>query len=401
MMKQNPGYLDTNRSIRNVYVNVPYCEAKCPWCYIPIRIGDKEKARQYSRALKEQIRSFDIGEVPSGPASVPIERIYFGGGTANLLDPGELVELLDLLKARFVVLETTLVTLEVIPNWLTKDPFEVVRSGGFNRISVAAQSFHDSRLKGLSRTHSSNHCSRTVDAARRAGFVQVATELMWGYPGAENTEMAADFQRAIACGATEVTCQWFNTVPNGTPPELKDRERLEHIYTLARAVAVDAGFTSPSLQVFNQNEVQTPPNGNNGPGIALTDHGAIAGFGWGAKSYIGTQLGVTPGKIEEYLSNPSRPQDFSEIEGVSLELGTMLYQLTAYRSFDGNEFVRFFGYESLEQAVTVSVWLNELLAAGLVLQRHSQDYEVTDAGEALLDMYMAWLGLNNRGGVRT
>jgi oxygen-independent coproporphyrinogen-3 oxidase len=109
--------------VKNIYVNIPYCESKCYWCYIPIQIGNKDKANSYFQAIKEEIGNFDINQ-ESITTSIVIERVYFGGGTANFLSSSHLAEIFNLLKHKFCFSNTPIVSIEVFPNWQNKEPFE-------------------------------------------------------------------------------------------------------------------------------------------------------------------------------------------------------------------------------------------------------------------------------------
>ncbi|MEG2634098.1 MAG: radical SAM protein, partial [Oscillospiraceae bacterium] len=60
-----------------LYIHIPFCARKCPYCdfySVPLEWGT---ARQYVSAVINQIQTADKSEV---------DTVYFGGGTPSLLN---------------------------------------------------------------------------------------------------------------------------------------------------------------------------------------------------------------------------------------------------------------------------------------------------------------------------
>lgn len=394
-------YADTkmNNTVKNIYINIPFCKTKCPWCYIPIRIAKGDKIQLYTKALLSEIEYTERIYDKFPQITFDIQRIFFGGGTANLLSPTKLGEILMLLKQKFPISDQAVITLEVLPDWIEPELFATLKEGGFNRISVAAQSFHDQRLKILKRTHSELDCIKTINAALLGGFTCVNTELMWGYPNCDINEVKEDFQKAFDVGTTELTTQWYNTLSNGTPTDINKAHFFHESYQKAKELSYSRGFYNPSIQVFTRSNHDFIPQGNNGPGIAQSDYGGLISFGWGAKSFINSQMGVISSSLDEYINDASN-RTFTSIDKNLLELGFFLYNLTSKKKFSVDSFCSVFDYSEIAQSPEILNWIRELEAYNIIY-KESKLYHVTEFGESNLDMYMAWLGLNNRGGNRS
>jgi len=72
-----------------LYVHIPFCESKCPYCAFGSVVGKRNLTSAYFDAMiadfREQILKFDVknGE---------IETVFIGGGTPSAVDEGYLLE---------------------------------------------------------------------------------------------------------------------------------------------------------------------------------------------------------------------------------------------------------------------------------------------------------------------
>ncbi len=74
------------------------------------------------------------------------------------------------------------ITLEVNPENVTLEQMQAFRSCGINRISLGVQSFDDSMLKNLSRTHGADKARAAVVTIFEAGFSNISIDLMYDLP---------------------------------------------------------------------------------------------------------------------------------------------------------------------------------------------------------------------------
>jgi oxygen-independent coproporphyrinogen-3 oxidase len=153
----------------------------------------------YARAVEREIREragqyFAGGQ--KGPAQADlghVDTIYVGGGTPSLLDPSDLATILDAVREHFPdtapgTASATApdiadeVTLEADPETITAEKAEAWRAAGINRISLGAQSFHDSELVAAGRMHRRADIFRAVNLLRAAGFANISLDLIAGLP---------------------------------------------------------------------------------------------------------------------------------------------------------------------------------------------------------------------------
>ena len=161
-----------------IYIHIPFCRSRCSYCDFATGMYNAETAERYVRALVSEIGSWRVVEQPE-----MVDTIYFGGGTPSLLSSGQLETLLKAVHQRFTVSPSTEVTLEINPGSVTPETLYSFRSLGINRASFGVQTFADSELARLGRSHSADDARRTFRYLRDAGFANISFDLIAGLPG--------------------------------------------------------------------------------------------------------------------------------------------------------------------------------------------------------------------------
>ncbi|HWP51427.1 MAG TPA: radical SAM family heme chaperone HemW [Clostridia bacterium] len=172
-----------------VYLHVPFCIAKCPYCDFYSQHGNDVNYDHYLATMLRAIDAFK-GEFDA-------DTIYFGGGTPVLLGADRLIVLLDAVRHRFGYNQTE-VTLEANPCSVDELMLCRLAKGGFNRISFGVQSMNDATLRILGRRHSANRAAEMIWAASRAGFKHISADLMVAVPGQRIEEIDASVSALAA-----------------------------------------------------------------------------------------------------------------------------------------------------------------------------------------------------------
>lgn len=79
-----------------VYLHIPFCRSRCSYCDFATDVYRESGAvERYVAALCSELREF------SGDGQMPIDTIYFGGGTPSLLSPEQLERIVTEIRTRF------------------------------------------------------------------------------------------------------------------------------------------------------------------------------------------------------------------------------------------------------------------------------------------------------------
>lgn len=191
-----------------VYVHVPFCTVRCGYCdfntYTALELGTSPGASRasYADAAIQEIR---LARTVLGDADVPVDTVFFGGGTPTLLPPGDLVAVVGAIADEFGLADDAEVTTEANPDSVTAEDLEALRAGGINRVSFGMQSAVPSVLAVLDRTHDPARVPHVVGWARDAGFDQVSVDLIYGAPGETLDQWRRTLDAAVALNPDHVS----------------------------------------------------------------------------------------------------------------------------------------------------------------------------------------------------
>ena len=186
------------------YVHVPFCTVRCGYCYFnPYPVDDLGRSGSAPGAARASYADAAVAEVRQarrvlGDADIPVETVFFGGGTPTLLPPEDLARILAAIDAEFGLAEGVEVTTESNPDSVDAAALEGLRAGGFTRISFGMQSAVPHVLDVLDRTHDPARVPLVVDWARAAGFGQVSLDLIYGAPGESLGDWGTSLRAALA-----------------------------------------------------------------------------------------------------------------------------------------------------------------------------------------------------------
>ena len=147
------------------------------------------------------------------------------------------------------------ITLEANPGAVEAARFSAYRAAGVNRLSIGLQSLRNRQLASLGRVHDAADALHAVDTARRAGFLNVNVDLMYGLPDDDVEGSLGDLVAAIELEPTHVS--WYQlTLEPGTafhrrpPPALPTEEIILDIEAAGRELLAARGFERYEISAY-------------------------------------------------------------------------------------------------------------------------------------------------------
>ena len=164
-----------------IYVHVPFCLSKCPYCdFYSVVSRDEDMKQKFTDRLVDEIRG---GAEFNRPLRGKPDTLYFGGGTPALLSAAQLERVIEAVDQVFGADQLKEITIEVNPGSTDLQKLKDLKAIGFNRLSVGVQSFDDQVLRKLGRLHKSADSFRVIEDAGTAGFDNLSLDLMFGIEG--------------------------------------------------------------------------------------------------------------------------------------------------------------------------------------------------------------------------
>ncbi|MDX2130076.1 MAG: radical SAM family heme chaperone HemW [Chloroherpetonaceae bacterium] len=156
-----------------LYLHIPFCRRRCHYCDFYFTTN-QTLVDDFISAL-----TLEIDSKKHLLQGLPIQTIYFGGGTPSLLSPTQLSKILQALNQAFETSKVAEITLEMNPEDYTKTYVRSLKGLGINRISLGIQSFEEPKLKLLSREHSAKQAFLSLEGTLEE-IPNVSIDLIFG-----------------------------------------------------------------------------------------------------------------------------------------------------------------------------------------------------------------------------
>lgn len=157
-----------------VYVHIPFCRSKCPYCDF-FSCLNREKAAQY--VARVNALQWEYAERLTCKA----DTLYIGGGTPPVIEP-ELIGSIISTAGKAFGDGLCEITVECNPYDCDEKLLKKYASYGVNRISIGMQSAVDGERRALGRTAGREKVESAVKNARKAGIENISLDLMLGIP---------------------------------------------------------------------------------------------------------------------------------------------------------------------------------------------------------------------------
>lgn len=290
----------------SLYVHVPFCAQKCPYCDFNTYATPHVPEKDYTNALVAEIRSY-----ASDPRFVGrnLGTIFFGGGTPSLLSPEAIGVIISAADESFGRVRGAEVTLEANPCAAGLRAMEGFAKAGVNRVSFGVQSFSDPVLKALGRDHSAHDARESVRTAVQIGIKNVSLDLIYGVPGQTVGGLERDLEEALELPIKHISAYALSVEP-GTPFfQRQERGLLETPSDEAVAAMMDRIPVILEPRGFHRYEISNyaHPGFESRHNLVYWVGGDYLGVGAGAHSYCQSfnNQGLHAAERWSTLANPS------------------------------------------------------------------------------------------------
>lgn len=297
------------RSERKLLVGVlphPFCNPAvtgCGFCVFPHEPGNAAKSTPVVRSVMQEIRTTVDGQV-TDLFDHEVSALYFGGGTANMVEPEPFRDLCEELteNLRFGQAE---VTLEGVPAYFLRGKprlMEVMQStlkARQYRISMGIQTFDEVRLKAMGRTAFGTPATfrEVVEYAHSLGFTASA-DFLFNLPGQTLDQMRDDVRRAADLGLDHLGLYHLVLFRGLNAPWADDDDLLTELpnnseacenWQTLREDLLRMGFVQTTLTNFERARFRDQPERfQYEESVFRADEFEILGFGPSATSYAAT-----------------------------------------------------------------------------------------------------------------
>lgn len=310
-----------------LYIHVPFCDGKCPYCDFYSLRADAPTMDAYTRQACAAM---------AGWAGAEIRTVYLGGGTPNLLGAGRLIKLLEAARGAFSLAADAEITLEANPTHVGPAFFADLRGAGFNRLSMGMQSADEGELRLLGRAHTPADVGRAVEAAQAAGFGNISLDIMLGLPGGDARKLGRSLAFAAGLGVQHISAYILKVEP-GTPfasagLALPDEDEAADQYLFCVEELARRGFAQYEISNFAR------PGRESRHNLTYWRGEEYIGIGPGAHSFWAGQRFYYPRDLSSFLAGCAPVPDggggsFGEFAMLNLRLSRGLVRSDCERKY--------------------------------------------------------------------
>ncbi len=304
--------------IPGLYVHVPFCRTKCPYCAF-YSIPSLSLVPEWMEAIQKEILRCE--EMFPG-----FDSLYLGGGTPTVLNPGQWSGLMETLYNHLPFSPDSEITVEANPDGITPNLVHLLRRLGINRISLGIQSFNDRELDFLRRRHTSHGGMGALECLRNSGFTNIGVDLMFGLPGQTEGDWLATLRQALDFVPEHISCYEF-TIEEGTHfGKMRDRgmirppqeERVRALFLLTSRFLEAEGYLHYEISNYARGRENVCRHN-----MKYWQHAPYLGLGPSAHSYREDSRWWNLASVEDYCQALSR--GMAPVAGRETLSGEQLY----------------------------------------------------------------------------
>lgn len=362
-----------------IYVHIPFCKKRCSYCDFHFSTTFSSYRGKLIEAicLELEMRKAELNDIP-------VETVYFGGGTPSLLMKGELASIMHAIRAHYQLVETPEITFEVNPDDATKENLIAWKEQGINRLSIGLQSFQESDLSWMNRSHSTQQGENAVRLAQVQGFDNISIDLIYGLPELSNEQWLSHLQQALNLNVQHISSYCLTIEPKtalnhfvakGKLSRPTEDQQSEQFDLLVNTLGL-AGFEQYEISNFAKDQKYAKHNS------AYWNFTPYMGVGPSAHSFDGIKRRWNVANNTKYYQQMGKNQDWYEVEILSASEKWNEYFLTGLRTKWGvlkRSILELGGFNPTELKQLDSFLQNELM------QQSDDRYVLTEKGKLQAD----------------
>jgi oxygen-independent coproporphyrinogen-3 oxidase len=198
----------------SLYVHIPFCRERCSFCGCNVVIArDTATADGYLASLVAEMETAAhlLG------ARRDVSQIHWGGGTPTFLEEKQIDALWSAITRLFNVRSDAEVAIEIDPKVTTRAQIELLRSLGFNRMSMGVQDLDPQVQEAISRIQTPEETRAMLDGARELGFRGINFDLIYGLPRQTAASWSRTLEQVIEMSPDRAAVYAFAYVPDVRP----------------------------------------------------------------------------------------------------------------------------------------------------------------------------------------
>jgi oxygen-independent coproporphyrinogen III oxidase len=238
----------------SLYVHLPFCEKRCSYCGCMVIITQKrEVAARYLDYLERELAM--IAETLGDRRR--LVQHHWGGGTPTYLTPDQIARLDATVKRHFEFDPAAERAIEIDPRVTSQEQIELLRTLGFNRLSMGVQDFTPEVQEAIDRKQSEKLTRGLFEFCRATGFDSINMDLIYGLPRQTLSTFRQTLASVVAMRPNRIAVYSYAHVPwlrpnqkAIEPTELPDANLKFELFGSAVETFMAAGYEQIGMDHF-------------------------------------------------------------------------------------------------------------------------------------------------------
>lgn len=299
-----------------IYIHVPFCLRKCPYCDFYSVCADKDLIDKYVKSVIRNIENYKDCNLHS-------DTVYFGGGTPSLLTAQQIEKIIITID-KSVTLSNPEITMECNPSSADNEKLRDYKSAGVNRLSFGVQSADNDQLETLGRLHSFEMAAKSVENGVSAGFDNISCDIMIGLPNQTMSSFENSVERISDLPISHISAYMLK-IEEGTPFDnestkkcVADEDLQCEMYLSAVDMFEKKGFKQYEISNFSKKGKESRHN------LKYWRGDEYIGIGPAAHSFYNGKRFECPKNVTSFVNQPLQTKIITEYSPNKLEEYVML-----------------------------------------------------------------------------
>ncbi|MBR5442218.1 MAG: radical SAM family heme chaperone HemW [Clostridia bacterium] len=321
-----------------IYIHVPFCKSKCPYCdFYSMRCDEATKSK-YVDAVIDEIKALHRckGFVNE---HFNADTLYLGGGTPSVLSGEQIAQIVSTARECFNIPTTGEITIECNPGSDIESLIPYFKECGVNRISLGMQSAVDEERKALGRGADRNRIRQVINLLKANEITNISLDIMLGIPHQTKESLTATLDFIAECDVPHVSAYMLK-IEEGTFFDthrerytFPDEDTVCDLYTQCVDYLTDKGFCHYEISNLARQGYESRHNTkywrlDNYLGIGPSAHSFIDGKRFYFDNSLQAFIDGTPpvfdgngGDREEYIMLRLRLKDGLSLDELTAKYG--------------------------------------------------------------------------------
>lgn len=295
--------IDFNTKPMGIYIHIPFCEGKCPYCDFYSVNFNEELICKYTDALCEEIKN------NAKEFSQDVNTIYFGGGTPNLIGNKNIYKIINCINKNFKLSYPNEVTIELNPSCHKNIDLNELKISGVNRLSIGMQSINNHELSILGRRHSSLDIKQILFKAKNSGFENISLDIMIAIPSQSPDNLMNSLEFCTNNFISHISV-YLLKIEKGTKYfqirdslHLPNEDEENDLYLLTDKYLTDNGYIHYEISNFCRDGMESRHN------LKYWNCDEYLAFGPSSHSFINGKRYYYPNSVHRFIECPKKIYD--------------------------------------------------------------------------------------------